>query len=176
QNVMTGIDQLVNGTDNMKGWGTARTAESTLLNVRSFDPNTNAFKYEVNEGFGQTRRGIRSQPFRLMLSGRIAVGGQAFQNNRGFGPPIALGAGGGEGRGGGPGGGGFGGPGGFGGGDGGGRGGDNSMGELMGMFRGMNPSTMTNDSLFNVALSNPVRGVIALKDSLKLTDIQLNTI
>jgi hypothetical protein len=169
RNVLNGLDQLVNGGDNLHGWGEARNAESRLLEVSGFDPNTNAFKFRVNEAFGQTRRGATTRPFQLTLSGRIAIGGQPFQNNRGFGPPIALGGGpGGDGRGGGPGGFNFG--------DGGGPGG-NAFGDIMAMFRGVqNTASLSTDSLIKVALSNPVKNVIALKDSLKLTDIQLNTL
>ena len=170
RNVLQGLDQLVNGGDNLHGWGESRRAESRLLEVTGFDPATNAFKFRVNEAFGQTRRGTTTRPFQLTLSGRIAIGGQPFQNNRGFGPPIALGGGpGGEGRGGGAG---------FNFGDGGGPGGGGArIGEVLGMFRGVpNAAALPNDSLIKVALSNPVKGVIALKDSLKLTDLQLNTL
>src|SRR5690606_14236093 len=67
--------------------------------------------YEVNEGFGQVRRGPGAfrNAFSLTLSARLAVGGIPALNDRGFGPMR-----------GGPGGfggmRGFGGPGGFGGG------------------------------------------------------------
>lgn len=90
-NILNGLDQLFNG-DELKGWGESPRVDTRLLEVRGFDPNTNAFLYEVNEGFGQNRRGssaIRS-PFALRLTARLAIGGQSFQNNRGFGTPMDM--------------------------------------------------------------------------------------
>ncbi|HEY0673160.1 MAG TPA: TonB-dependent receptor [Longimicrobiales bacterium] len=90
-NILNGLDQLFNG-DELKGWGESPRVDTRLLEVRGFDPNTNAFAYEVNEGFGQNRRGssaIRS-PFALRLTARLAIGGQSFQNNRGFGTPMDM--------------------------------------------------------------------------------------
>ncbi|MGH7469983.1 MAG: TonB-dependent receptor domain-containing protein [Longimicrobiales bacterium] len=166
RNVLTGLDQLVNGIDNMKGWGEARSAESSLLEVRGFDANTNNFIYQVNEAFGQTRRGSASRPFQLTLSGRVAIGGQAFQNNRGFGPPIAIGAGvagPGFALGEGPGGGG--------------RGGDGpggGIGDLGALLRAGPNANL--DSVVAVVLPNPTVTVLALKDSLKLTEPQIQKV
>jgi hypothetical protein len=104
RNVLSGLDQLFHGS-NVKGWGETQQIERQLLYPRAFDPLTNSFVYEVNEGFGQTRRGqgaIRSV-FAIRLQANISVGGQ--RDNQGFRAPLA-----------------FGGFGGFGG-DGGGRGG-----------------------------------------------------
>jgi hypothetical protein len=168
RNVLTGVDQLVNGTDNMKGWGEARQADNSLLEVRAFDPITNSFVYQINEGFGQTRRGTSTRPFQLTLSGRVAIGGQAFQNNRGFGPPIAIATGGG------PGGFGDGGPGG-GRGDGPGGGGGGGFGDLTPLLRaGANANL---DSLVTtVVLPNPLNTLLALKDSIKLTPEQVHKV
>jgi hypothetical protein len=78
RNVLTGLDQVINGRDNMRGWGEGQRADANLLEVRGFDPVANRFIYEVNEGFGQTRRGPNAfrNAFSITLSGRIAVGGQ----------------------------------------------------------------------------------------------------
>jgi hypothetical protein len=129
RNVLTGLDQVVNGKDNMKGWGEGRQADSRLLEVRGFDPVTQAFRYQVNEQFGQVRRGQGSfrNPFSVTLSMNLLVGGQPQMTNRPFGGGfgsfgmMAGGFGGGDGGrggmggGGGPGGGmgGAGGPGGL---------------------------------------------------------------
>lgn len=166
-NVLNGLDQVINGSNNLKGWGEARSADTRLLEVRAFDQTAGSYVYQVNEAFGQTRRATRTRPFQLNLQGRIAVGGQAFQTNRGFGPPIALttGAGGpgGEGRGGGDG---------FGGGPGG--GGAGGLGDLGPLLRA--GATANLDSVVAIVLPNPTVTVLALKDSLKLTEPQLQKV
>jgi hypothetical protein len=96
RNVFTGIDQLVNGIDDMRGWGQGRTADATLLRVRGFDAASSRFQYQVNEAFGQTQRGAAAfgagyghgggaAPFSITLSGRVAIGGIPAIANRGFG-------------------------------------------------------------------------------------------
>ena len=167
-NVLTGLDELFNGADDLKGWGEAPRTETSLLQVRGFDPARQAFVYEVNEGFGQNRRGqnaLRS-PFSLRISGRLAIGGQAFQNNRGFGPPIALGTTPGGGPGGGPGGD-------FGGGPGGGGGG--ALADLAPLLRAA-PTANLDSLIRTVVLANPVAQILTLKDSLKLTDVQFEKV
>ncbi|MBY0490283.1 MAG: TonB-dependent receptor [Gemmatimonadaceae bacterium] len=47
-------DLLVNGQDNLKGWGQTPFLDQSLLYVRGFDPITRRFKYEVNQRFGAT--------------------------------------------------------------------------------------------------------------------------
>ena len=165
RNVLTGLDQVVNGKDDMKGWGGGQRPDGNLLLVRGYNPEANSFIYQVNEGFGQTRRGPQSlrAPFAVTLSARLAVGGQPQQANRGFGgqPMIAFGGG----FGGGPGGGGFGG-GGFGGGPGGGGGGGGFGGfNIQGLLAG----TVNVDSMVAAQFTNPVLAVLARKDSLALT-------
>ena len=54
-NPLGGLDRLVNGQDNLKGWGQTIIPEQQLLYVRGFDPATNSYRYEVNERFGSTR-------------------------------------------------------------------------------------------------------------------------
>lgn len=162
RNILTGLDQLVHGRDGMKGWGEGQRADATLLEVRGFDPIAQRFDYEVNEGFGQTRRGPNAfrNAFSLTLSARVTVGGQPIQSNRGFGPIAFTGVPGGD-RGGFAGAGGLrGGPGGMGGGFGG-------MGEIMGLFRqGADPASA--DSLLAAAMPNPLVAVLARADSLGL--------
>ena len=174
-NVLSGLDQLINGRDDMKGWGESRNADNNLLEVRGFDRTNSRFIYEVNEGFGQTRRGPNAfaRAFSLRLSARLAIGGQPFQSNRGFGA-IAGAFGGGFG---GPGGGGpGGGPGGEFGGGGPGGGGNNPLGEVMQLLRGANAANMTTDSLLARAIVNPIPQIIALKDSIGITAEQLQTV
>jgi hypothetical protein len=174
RNVLTGLDQLFHGRDNMHGWGEGQRSDANLLEVRGFEPTTQSFIYEINEGFGQTNRGPNAfrNAFSLTISGRLAIGGQPGMNNRGFGtiaaPAFGDFGGGGRGGFGGLGGGDFGGRGGFGGGPGGGF----AMADLLrGGAEGANV-----DSLLDASLRNPVVQVIALKDSLSLSDAQVRSL
>jgi hypothetical protein len=86
RNLISGVDQLVHGRTDMRGWGAGRPVENLLLRVRGFNATARTFRYEVNEGFGQARRGVQSfsNPFTVTLSGRIAMGNQP-SDNRPFG-------------------------------------------------------------------------------------------
>lgn len=163
RNVLTGLDQLINGKNNMKGWGEGQWADPNLLEVRGFDPATNAFRYQVNEGFGQTRRGPNAfrNAFSITLSGRVTIGGQPFMTNRGFGPIAAGGGyagaiaamGGGGMRV---------------------RGVSGGLDELGALFRpGATAGPVDVDSVLARVLANPVDSVIALRDSLGLSAEQL---
>jgi hypothetical protein len=170
RNVLTGLDQVINGRANLKGWGEGQRADANLLEVRGFDPVTSRFIYEVNEGFGQTRRGPSAfrNAFSITLSGRIAVGGQPMMNNRAFGNPMGMLAGMGGAMGG------AGGRGGFGGG-GGGFMVAGGVGELMAMFRG-GADAINVDSILGTMMVNPVLTVIQMKDSLGLSAEQLTLV
>ena len=75
-NPLTGIDQLLHGADNLKGWGQPNRADPTLLYVTGFDPVTKRFIYTVNDRFGDnpaSRVAIRT-PFQLALQARVQVG------------------------------------------------------------------------------------------------------
>jgi hypothetical protein len=200
-NVLTGVDQLVNGRDNMRGWGAGANADPTLLYVRGFNPQTQSFRYEVNEAFGQDRRGVNAlrAPFAIRLSARVALGGNPAQNNRGFGQTggggfggmaaFLSGMGGGFGEGGRAairlgGGGGFGEGGGMafilgegGGGVGGGAGGMAALGALgpviASVIRG---EALEPEALVDALLPNPPRQILALRDSLTLTEDQEATL
>jgi hypothetical protein len=163
-NVLTGLDQLFNGASNMKGWGSGQRGDATLLEVRGFNPTTRSFIYTVNEGFGQTRRGPNSlrQGFSMTISARVAIGGQPGQNNRGFGQQGGFGGGPG-------GGGGRGGQGGFGGGQGGFGGGQGGFGGFNIGQIAQNAGNMNIDSIVASQFTNPVAKLIEMKDSLKLT-------
>jgi hypothetical protein len=166
RNVLTGMDQLLHGRENMRGWGEGQRADANLLEVRGFDPLAQRFIYEVNEGFGQTRRGPNAfrNAFSVTLSARMTVGGQPQMTNVAFGQrPMGGFAGvmGGFG-------GGFGGPGGGGGGMmimGG-------MGEIMALFRDAS-GAVNADSLVRSMLSNPVPEVLARRDSIGLSAAQV---
>ncbi len=75
-NLIGGIDQLLHGSDNLRGWGSFTQADNTLLFVRGFDAATNRYKYEVNERFGAVRgnqTGIRL-PFQVGFNIRYTLG------------------------------------------------------------------------------------------------------
>jgi hypothetical protein len=75
-NLLTGLDQLIHGAGGMRGWGEGQSADATLLEVRGFDATRGAFVYEVNEGFGQTRRGPNAfrNGFALTVSAKVELG------------------------------------------------------------------------------------------------------
>ncbi len=160
-NILNGLDQLFNG-DNLKGWGENQRVENRLLHVRGFNTATNSFVYEVNEAFGQNRRGasIVRNPFALRISARIAIGGQPFLSNRGFGGPIMMGGDFGGMRGERAAGGGF-------------RlaGGGGAGGGIMGLLRD-EAGQLNADSIAARAFANPLRDILARADSLGLSEAQ----
>jgi hypothetical protein len=129
-----------------QGWGEGQRAENILLNVRGFDRETLTFHYEVNEAFGQARRGTNAarNAFTVNISGRLLMGAQARTANRGFGQQASVAAGGGGGGSGGGGGGG---------------GGAASFGPFTALLRTTNP-TENVDSVMDVAFANPLRAVL----------------
>lgn len=53
-NPLGAADLLMHGSDNLRGWGQAPFPDQALLYVRGFDPQTQRYRYEVNERFGAT--------------------------------------------------------------------------------------------------------------------------
>jgi hypothetical protein len=94
-NTLTGIDQLLHGSNNLHGWGQPSFPDRTLLYVRGFDPTTKTYKYQVNEHFGVTNgtRNAFRVPFQIAVQGRLALGTdparQQFNNVMGRGPGAA---------------------------------------------------------------------------------------
>ncbi len=76
-NPFAGVDELVHGANHMQGWGQPATPDPTLLRVRGYDAATNAFKYDVNPRFGDTRFASSAVrlPFILSLEARVRLGG-----------------------------------------------------------------------------------------------------
>ena len=75
-NPLTGLDQLLHGAGNLRGWGQTSRTDPQLLFVRGFDPVSQRFLYQVNERFGNnpaTRSSVFS-PFQVALTGRLQVG------------------------------------------------------------------------------------------------------
>lgn len=110
-NTLTGVDQLLHGSNNLRGWGQPVRSDPTLLYVRGFDAQTKRYTYEVNERFGNTRgaASVFRQTFQLSLQARFTYGQNGFGQFGGGGGGGERGgaggfAGGGAGGAGGPGG------------------------------------------------------------------------
>ncbi|HEX3927864.1 MAG TPA: TonB-dependent receptor [Gemmatimonadales bacterium] len=75
-NMLGGLDELVNGDNNLKGWGGNARPSSQLLTVNGFDPSTGQFKYIVNDRFGNTSGSATAQvrPFQIGMQLRYAIG------------------------------------------------------------------------------------------------------
>jgi hypothetical protein len=77
-NLPAAADRVLHGTDDLRGWGQRGGTESVLLQPVAFDRDALAFRYEVNELFGQPRqqRALFGSPFQVRVSGRLMVGPQ----------------------------------------------------------------------------------------------------
>lgn len=75
ENVLAGVDQLVHGSNDLRGWGGAAVPDPVLLVSRSFDAGTRSFGYDVNPRFGETRpsRSTLRVPFRVTLDFRFRL-------------------------------------------------------------------------------------------------------
>ena len=76
-NPLAGVDELIHGSSHMQGWGQPAAPDPTLLRVRGYDPTTNAYKYEVNQRFGDTRFASSTirLPFIMTIEARVRLGG-----------------------------------------------------------------------------------------------------
>lgn len=75
-NPLGAADLLMNGSDDLRGWGQVRTPEQQLLYVRGFDPGTNSYRYEVNQRFGSTVPALTAtrSPVRITAMIRMDLG------------------------------------------------------------------------------------------------------
>lgn len=75
-NALTGLDQLLHGSEGIHGWGQPAFPDRTLLFVRGFDPAANSYLYQVNEHFGATagNRTAFRVPFQVALQARLSLG------------------------------------------------------------------------------------------------------
>src|SRR5439155_26746083 len=69
QNVLSGVDQLIHGSDDLRGWGSQVSPDPVLLIPRGFDAAAQRFRYDVNPRFAETRPGrtIALNPFRIVM-------------------------------------------------------------------------------------------------------------
>jgi hypothetical protein len=77
-NTLVGIDELLHGRDNIRGWGQDASVDQPLLFVTGFDPVSQTFKYRVNQHFGAASGALNPFriPFVLSLQGRMSLGGK----------------------------------------------------------------------------------------------------
>jgi Carboxypeptidase regulatory-like domain len=75
-NVPAGLDQLLHGSSHLQGWGQSSFSDPSLLTVNGFDPASGAYRYQVNQRFGDTRltRTAARAPFLITLDARIQLG------------------------------------------------------------------------------------------------------
>lgn len=75
-NPLGGIDQLLHGANDLRGWGTAATPDPVLATVRGWDANAQRFQYAVNPRFGNTRPSATTlrAPFRLTVDVSVDIG------------------------------------------------------------------------------------------------------
>jgi hypothetical protein len=93
-NPLGGLDQLLHGSDKLRGWGAIPFIDGTLYQVRGFDPQARSFSYQVNPRFGNTNPSVTTfrTPFRITLDVRVNYGRspqeQALELNLRIKPPL----------------------------------------------------------------------------------------
>lgn len=94
-NPLGGLDQVLHGSNGLRGWGDAPIVDGTIYQVRGFDPAAQRFLYEVNPRFGSANPAFNTfrTPFRVTLDVRIDYGHspveQALELNLRVKPPLA---------------------------------------------------------------------------------------
>jgi hypothetical protein len=75
-NPLGAADLLLNGSENLRGWGQTPIPDQSLLYVRGFDPVARRYRYEVNNRFGATDPAFSQfrTPVTLTAVVRIDVG------------------------------------------------------------------------------------------------------
>jgi hypothetical protein len=82
-NPLGGIDQLLHGSDNLRGWGATPFMDGTLYQVRGFDAAARRYVYQVNPRFGNTSPSASTfrSPFRMTLDIRMNLGHDAQEQD-----------------------------------------------------------------------------------------------
>jgi len=75
-NVPAGLDELLHGPSHLQGWGQSSFSDPSLLTVSGFDASKGAYKYQVNQRFGDTRltRTAARAPFLITIDARVQLG------------------------------------------------------------------------------------------------------
>jgi hypothetical protein len=93
-NPLGGIDQLLHGSTNLRGWGSSPIVDGTLYRVRGFDPEARRYLYLVNPRFGNASPAASTfrTPFRITLDIRYDYGRspqeQGLELNLRLKPPL----------------------------------------------------------------------------------------
>jgi hypothetical protein len=76
-NPLAGLDQLLHGGNNLRGWGVPAAPDPTLYYVRGFNQSTKQFIYDVNARFGNTRPSLSAlyNPFRVTIDVTFSLNG-----------------------------------------------------------------------------------------------------
>lgn len=72
-NPLGAADLVVNGADQLRGWGQPANPDVTLYYVRGFDPSTRRFRYEVNPRFGSTAPAVTAIRAPVVFTGIVRV-------------------------------------------------------------------------------------------------------
>jgi hypothetical protein len=94
-NPLGGLDQLLHGSDHLRGWGATPLIDGTLYQVRGFDASSHEYLYQVNPRFGATNPSSTTfrTPFRVTLDVRVDYGHssaeQSLELNLRIKPPLA---------------------------------------------------------------------------------------
>lgn len=109
-NLLHGVDQLLHGSDGLKGWGMRARPDDNLLFVTGFDSTALHYQYAVNQRFGaSSAQGTAlRQPFQIGIQVRMTFGPDRTRDalaalrggGRGMGGGFGGGVGGGMGAGG----------------------------------------------------------------------------
>jgi hypothetical protein len=75
-NITSGLDQMLHGSTNLRGWGSVPIPQSVLLQPHGFDPVARRFIYDVNTRFGAASPAttIFRSPFRLTIDVEFGIG------------------------------------------------------------------------------------------------------
>jgi hypothetical protein len=73
QNVLGGVDQLLHGSDRLRGWGSPVALDPILLVPRGFDLDAHRFRYDVNPRFANTRSSLATSVNQFRLTLDVAI-------------------------------------------------------------------------------------------------------
>jgi hypothetical protein len=75
-NLLHGVDQLLHGSDGLKGWGMRARPDDNLLFVTGFDSTALRYEYAVNQRFGASdaQGTALRQPFQIGIQVRMTFG------------------------------------------------------------------------------------------------------
>lgn len=75
-NVLAGLDGVLHGRNGLRGWGASVLPNAVLYRVKSFEPSSRRFEYEVNPRFGSTAptTTMHRAPLRITLDATFDLG------------------------------------------------------------------------------------------------------